>query len=346
MMTPHRDAGKGTFLLDRMCGKLGRVKLASGTTDVEEFKALNAFISKLKKDRRWDLLALLAQGAVTPLELLDARDRGELHALPSADELRSLPRAIEAWLTIADIGPRTRADYTALLVYPVGTKVLALPERLKQDRVAALVSGKRQMFNNRLTAARSFVRDTFGVEHKLMKALPAPLDVTHREGNPQEPDQIRALALRIPYPDELWALVLTGMRQSEYWGTWEVLSDRVKVAGAKGRRGEPLPRVVPLVYRPARPRIVYSTFYKALVRDSDETLNVHDLRKTAQRWWEDAGVPDWRISLYAGHARGRHQLATIYRKPRDLTRLLVEDAERVRAWLGDPPQLSLRAVSA
>jgi len=70
------------------------------------------------------------------------------------------------------------------------------------------------------------------------------------------------------------------------------------------------------------------------------------LRKTAQRWWEDAGIPDWRISLYAGHAKGGKDLARIYRRPRDLTRLLVEDAERMRTWLGDPPELGLRVVSA
>jgi hypothetical protein len=173
--------------------------------------------------------------------------------------------------------------------------------------------------------------DTFGADAKLAKALPTPLEVTHREGNPQEPEQIRALALHCRYPDELWALCLTGMRQGEYWGTWEALSDRVTIGGTKTAAAR---RVVPLVYRPSAPRIAYSTFYHALVRASDGALNVHDLRKTAQRWWEDAGIPDWRISLYGGHAKGRRELATIYRKPRDLTRLLVEDAERVRSWLG------------
>jgi hypothetical protein len=342
----YRDGGQGSFVIDRRLGKLGRYKAASGTADREEFAALNGMLTKLKRDRRWDLLALLVQRVVRPLDLYDAFYRGQLEQLPSAEELWSLPRAIERWLATADVGPRTRADYTRILSFPAEAKILALPELLKGSRGLALESGKRQAYNNQLYAVRAFLRDTLGAEHKLLKAMPAPLDVTHREGNPQEPEQIRALAQRLPYPDELWALCLTGMRQSEYWGTWAVLGDRVQIAGAKGRRGQPLPRVVPLVYRPAAPRVAYSTFYKALARDSDSALNVHDLRKTAQRWWEDAGVPDWRVSLYAGHAKGRRDLATIYRKPRDLTRLLVEDAERVRVWLGDPPKLGLRAVSA
>ena len=127
------------------------------------------------------------------------------------------------------------------------------------------------------------------------------------------------------------------------WGTWDVTGDRVVIGGTKTAAAR---RVVPLIYRPARPTMAYSTFYHALRGLTDGALNVHDLRKTYQRWLEDAGVPDWRISLYAGHAKGGRDLATIYRKPRDLTRLLNEDAERVRAWLGDPPLPAIRAVTA
>lgn len=353
-MTPYRekdDHGRavGSFVLDRRCGKLGRIKVASGTTDPEEFAALNAFVTKLKRERRWDLLTLIAQRLIRPLDLLDARDRGEFGGLPTPEEIRPLKKAVERWLEGADLAPRSRDDYAAALkVLDAQAKISQIPEILKGWRLEAIQSGKRQMFNNRLTALRSFIRNTLGDESRLFKLLPAELDVEHRPGNPQEPADIRALALHFPYPDELWALCLTGMRQSEYWGTWSVLADRIQVQGAKGRLGRPKPRVVPLVYRPAVPRVAYSTFYKALVRESVGQLNVHDLRKTAQRWWEDVGVPDWRIRLYAGHStRGRqHQLDTIYRKPRDLTRLLVEDADRLRAYLGDPPRFSLKAVEA
>lgn len=345
-MTPHRDHGRGTLILDRRVGKLGRLKLASGTTDPEEFKALNAIVTKLKRERRWDLLALLAQRVVSPLELSDAIYRGELQTLPSPEELRPLPRTVEAWLRTADLSDRTKDDYTKRLTFPADATVASLPEILQRDRATAIASGKRATFNNRLDAARSFLRDTLKPEHRLYKALPAALELTRRAGNPQEPDQIRALALNWQHAEILWALCLTGMRQSEYWGAWEILSDRVKIQGAKGRSGAPMPRVVPLVYRPGRPRVTYSTFYHQLVDRSQGELNVHDLRKTAQRWWEDVGIPDWRVSLYAGHAKGRKSLEAIYRTPRDLTRLLVEDAERVRLWLGEPPKVGLRVASA
>lgn len=345
-MTPHRDGNAGTFLVDRQLGKLGRLKMASGTTDPDEFVALNSMITTLKKSRRWDLLALLTQRVVTPLDLMQARDEGKLKTLPSAEALLPLATTVERWLETADLSVRTKGDYRKRLEFPTGTKVLALPELLRERRGQAIASGKRQTFDNLLATTRALFRDVPGLA-KMLEGLPAPFNPPHRPGNPQEPEQIRALALELPYPDELWSICLTAMRQGEYFPErWTVLSDRVQIQGEKGRLGAPVVRVVPLVYRPARPRITYSTFYKALVRDSDKTLNVHDLRKTAQRWWEDAGVPDWRVSLYAGHAKGRYDLATIYRKPRDLTRLLNEDAERIRAWLGDPPKVGLKAVNA
>jgi hypothetical protein len=346
-VTPHLDGGRGTFVLDRRLGKLGRLKVASGTSDREEFAALNAMVTRLKKERQWNVLSLLQRHEVSPLDLYDKIYRGETHLLPTADELRSLPHTIEHWLTSADLKDRTRADYRQRLVFAAGATIAKLPEILAARRAHAIQSGKRQTFNNLLGAVHSFLRDTLGRDHRLKRALPRQLSVIHREGNPQEPEQIRALGAHFPYPDELWALCLTGMRKGEYWGEWEVLSDRVRVGGTKTPSAQ---RVVPLVYRPARPRIAYSTFYKALVRESDSSLNVHDLRKTAQRWWEDAGVPDWRISFYAGHAHWRRdvdlKLKTIYRKPREFGRLLTEDAERIRAWLGDPPVPGLRAVSA
>jgi len=350
-MTPHRDAGQGSFLLDRRLGKLGRYKAASGTRDHEEFAALNGMLTKLKRDRRWDLLGLLVQRVISPLELYDAFYRGTLHQLPTADELRALRPAVEQWLPRADLASTTRDEYERALLarIPDGAKAAALPGILRDAADAARTSGKRPAFNRLLMAARSFAAATFGDEHKLTKAVRAiaTFDESPRPGNPQEPDQIRTLCQHFRFAAEVWSLCLTGMRRLEYFPErWTVGADRIRIDGVKGRGGVPLPRVVPLIYRPTAPTVGYSGFYHALVEASGQTLTVHDLRKTWEVWLEEAGVADWRIELYAGHARGRKNLATIYRKPRDLTRLLVEDADRVRQWLGDPPASGLRAVSA
>src|SRR5712691_10858839 len=292
-MTPHRDAGQGTFLLDRQLGKLGRYKAASGTTDREEFAALNAMLTKLKRDRRWDLLGLLVRPgpglkpAITPLELYDAFYRGTLHQLPTADELRALRPAIEQWLPRADLAPTTRAEYERALLarIPDGAKAAALPGLLHAAAEAARTSGKRPAFNRLLMAARSFAAATFGDDHKLTKAVRAiaALPESPRPGNPQEPEQIRALCQHFRFAAEVWALCLTGMRRLEYFPErWTVQADRVRIDGVKGRGGVPLPRVVPLIYRPSAPTVGYSGFYHALVEATVGALTVHDLRKT----WE------------------------------------------------------------
>ena len=346
-MTPHRNHDRGTFVLDRRCGKLGRVKIASGTTDPEEFTAINAMVSKLKRDRRWDLLGLLAQHLATPVELYDAIYRGDLASLPSADEARPLRRAVDRWLIGADLAGVTRAEYERMLhTLPEGAHVGDLAGSLRERRAGAVQNGKRAAFNRLLMAARAFVRDMLGPTHRLAAALREiqPLSETPRRGNPQEPDQIRALCLKLPrVADMIWALCLSGMRRGEYWrpGGWELTTDRLIVHGTKSQAAR---RPVPLAYRLAAPTVGYSAFYHALTGGTDGLLNVHDLRKTHQRWLEDAGVPDWRIKLYAGHRGAGKDLATIYRRPRDLTRLLREDAERFREWLGEPPKPAIQAM--
>ena len=338
-MTPHRDQNSGTLILDRICGKLGRIKVASGTLDPEEFRALHALITRLKRERRWDILSLVQQRLVKPLEIMDAFHSGTAHLLPTADDVRPVRRTAERWLAQSDYADNTMAGYSRdVAKIPATLTLSGLPAFLTERRGKE----KRNAFNSLLFTMRAYLRDT-APEHRVVKQLPKPLDVEHRPGNPQEPDQIRALASHFRFADELWAICLTGMRAGEYWGKWEATSDRVLIGGTKTLAAR---RAVPLVYRPSRPRIKHGTFYDALHDVTDKALNVHDLRKTAQRWWEDAGIPDWRVSLYAGHARGKKMLETIYRKPRDLTRLLTEDAERVRAFLGDPPQLGLQVLGA
>lgn len=336
----HCDGVTGTWILDRRLGKLGRLKIASGTTDRDEFLALNTLITKLKRERRWDLLSLLTQRIVPPLELADAIFRGDVGALPTAEELYPLAAAFARWLTGADLAERTKAGYRRLLASLTGT-LHQLPALLAADRVAAVQSGKRASYNARLDAVRAFLRDTLPADHRLGRLLPARLDVTHRPGNPQELDQVRVLAGELRHADELWALCLTGMRAGEYWGAWTALTDRVQVAGTKTRAAA---RAIPLVYPIARPQISHAYFYELLQAATGKAVNVHDLRKTCQHWQEEAGLVDWHIKLYAGHALER-DLRVIYRKPRDLTRILREDADKMRAYLGEPPRIGLQVVN-
>ena len=55
-MTPHKDQGRGTFVIDRRFPRVGRIKRASGTTDKKVFKAYNAMLDTLWVQGRLDLL--------------------------------------------------------------------------------------------------------------------------------------------------------------------------------------------------------------------------------------------------------------------------------------------------
>jgi hypothetical protein len=361
-VTPHRDSrGRGTLILDRRLGKLGRLRIASGTNDPDEFRALNVMLTRLRKERRWELLSLLyppphqARGVITPLELSDALWRGDLSTLPTADDLRALGPMVERWASGADIAEATREHYRYLLTQFVGrypeARLGAVPALLTAEQAQAVGTGKRPNFNQLLWAMRSFFAGTLGDDHRLTKAVRAiaHLKESPREGNPQTPDEIKALAVRLPVGRvaEVWALCLTGMRSGEYFtkhgAQWSIATDRIRILGSKTDAAR---REIPLVYPVARPAVGYKRFHDVLADVSDEMLVPTDLRKTAQRWWEDAGIPDWRIELYAGHEKGRRALERVYRKPRNMTSLLVEDGERMRAWLGEPPRLGLQVVGA
>ena len=350
-MSPHRDVrGRGSFILDRRCGKVGRVKVASGTTDPRVHRQLNDMVTRLKVERRWDLLALLQRGLVAPLELFDALGRGTLAQLPTADDVRPFASAVARWLPELDVSPLTREQYQGDLerfgkARPTAT-LAEIPSMLRAARATALQQDKRTTFNHTRAALFSFLRDVLGSEHRITKEARQvnQLKTTPRPGNPLTPEQVRAFAVVLgKHASTLWSLALTGMRRGEYWGErkWAVGLDRVDVFGTKSKAAR---RTVPLVFPIYPPTIGYWRFLRILQQATNGAVNVHDLRKTFASWCESSAIPQWRIDFYMGHARPS-DLARLYQMPRDMTPILREDAERLRGWLGDePPQVKLTAT--
>lgn len=350
-MSPHRDAhGRGSFVLDRRCGKVGRLKVASGTTDPRVHRQLNDMVSRLKAERRWDLLALLQRGLVKPLELFDALGRGTLGQLPTADDVRPFLSAVERWIPQLDARPETREQYERLLkrfgAQRVAATLADAPALLRSARAEALRSEKRTTYNRTRAALFSFLRDVLGPDHRITKEARqvSDLKTTPRPGNPLTPEQVRAFAVVLgKHASTMWSLVLTGMRRGEFWGErkWSVSLDRVDIFGTKSKAAR---RTVPLVYPIYPPTVGYWRFLRVLQQVTEGAVNVHDLRKTFASWCESAGIPQWRIDFYMGHAR-QGDLARLYQMPRDLTPVLREDAERLRGWLGDePPEVKLTAT--
>jgi integrase len=127
-----------------------------------------------------------------------------------------------------------------------------------------------------------------------------------------------------------WALVLSGMRRGEYWGTWEVLPDRYRIAGTKTKGSvREVPYLGPLV----KPLVQYQAFRVALSKVRPG-MTPHDFRHTYMHWMELAGISRTRRKLYLGHGTG--DVSAIYER-HEVDGFLKSDADLMRAFIGDIP---------
>lgn len=342
----HWDGAGGTLLIDLRLGKLGRYKRASGTTDPRLHADVVRTIRLLRDQYppRWEVLALLMRGELSPLELHDAFVRGQVDRLPTADDLRPIDGVARRWLAGLDLSPVTIRGYAGrLATLPVGT-LGDLPRLLDAARTTALACGKRRTFNQLFTACHQMLVQTLGARHRLVEQVERliPLRVTRRPGNPQTPLEVRTLADALhEHGAIIWALALSGMRRSEYFnGRWRLLPDRINIQGTKSVAAR---RDVPRVYPISEPTCIYDHFVKLLRKATKGHVRPHDLRYTYFRWLEDAGVSRERANYYAGHAT--QNVSEMYRRGRGYAEHLETDAERLRTWLGDPPATGLRVVA-
>src|SRR5690242_10966806 len=241
---------RGTLVLDRICGPIGRLRIASGTHNKEEWRKLNDMLTDLCKEARWDVLKLLKptpaiRGArpraptLTPLQLYWKRFRGE--GLPNAKNLRPLSEALETWLAGVENAESTKETYRGIIArfterHPDAT-LGQVAELLTGEKGDAQEADTKPSWNLLRSLLLSFLGDTLGKRHELYMTVQdvPPFQVKHREGNPQTVEQIRALVQKMSKDDGaiIWALCLTGMRKGEYWGAWELLPDRIIVRGTK-----------------------------------------------------------------------------------------------------------------
>jgi hypothetical protein len=343
----YRDGGQGTFVLDLRLGKLGRLKRASGTSDLVIFRDVRTTLVRLRRERRWDLLALVVNRLVTPLGLCEAIWGGRQDELPTGAEAQPLRQVVDRWIAGLDRAPVTRREYERMLlrVATERARLADVPLILARERALAMRTGKRAAFNRLYAALRTLLRHVVGPDHRLLREVQRVewLRESPRQGNPQSVDAVRSLAGKLGrHAPTLWALCLTGMRRGEYFGRrFTVLPDRIAIRGTKTRAAA---REVPRPYPVESPTCEYRWFKGLLSEASGGAVRVHDLRYTYQRWLEEAGVPEVRIKCYAGHAV--RDVSELYRRGRGFAEHLAGDAEKLRAWFGSPPpRQALEVVS-
>lgn len=345
-MTPHRSHHRGTFVIDRCFGPVGRICRASGTTDADVCKRLNLVLTELYAMGRLDLLRALRDRVLHPLELYNAFRQGQLDHLPTAEDLKPLAAAIAAWLPRLDATKRTRDRYEDELAKLTDGRAQAtvadLPKLLAEQRAKCQGTGQRRTFNMIRAGAQAFTRDVLGREHRLWRAVTAVarLRESPRKGNPLSVEKVYQLAGTLGgHGPVLWSLCLSGMRSGEYWSRkWEHAGDRILVHGTKTAGAD---RFVPFVQLLATPATTYWGFAQALNKATGGHVRPHDTRKTFANWAEQAGIPRTRRRLYLGH--GRRDVTDLYEEA-DVRAFLAEDGERLLRFIGGDPAQRLRAM--
>lgn len=347
-MTPHEARpGVGTLKIDLRLGKYGRFNRATGTKDQEKAKDITATLRRLARERRYDLLGPMVQGIVTPLELHEAIWRQRADQLPTIENVWPLHRMARRWVEQLDRADRTRDEYERVLL-ALGdddTKLEHVPGLLAEARSAAMKSGKRPTFNRLHSAVSMLFQSLLGEQHALTGAIARVERLTEdrREGNPQSLAQVHAIVQGLgEHGANCWPLSLTGMRTDEYFQRrYRPVADAAEILGTKSKAAK---RAVPLAYPITAPTCSADHFRHRLHTLTDGEVRPHDLRYTFMRWAENAGIPDLRIRWYAGHAV--KSVSELYRRGRGFQEFLREDAERLRAYFGEPPASGLRVVRA
>ena len=341
----HRDRGRGTLVIDRQFRGLGRLKRASGTADAKVFKRIDAMLTTLYRNGRIDILQLLAAGKVAPLQVLSYYDRSELDRLPTIETMLPLDPGIFTWVETYRCGDDHRSGlnyaFRGLLKGAKKSATIAdLPALLKAARN---ISMKPRMFNRTRSAAQAYLSDTLGRSHMLYRAVSEirPLKVESRRGSPITVARARVIAAAMGDAGPmLWSMAMTGMGPKEYWGPWNVRTDRVHVEGTK-RAGRV--RDVPWVGMVTTPTVLYAAFRRRLLVASTGLTDIktaaaspyavtpYDLRRTFANWMEGAGIPRTRRKLYLGHGAG--DVTDLYER-HEIEAFLTEDGNRLKAYIG------------
>jgi integrase len=351
----YRSSPNGSFMFDREFHGLGHLHRASRITNEAQFRIVNDALtdfSKTAQGRR--IIAGLIDGTITGLQVLVGIKNNDLTSL-TGEGTTPLIDALTAWReatrkSVARDTYRVRGELIARLMSVANAKtstpVSALPKLLRKMKMKM---PSARSFNLDLQYASAFLRDTVGRRNELYLDVRDidPRPTTPATGNPLTPVEVVTLAAAF---DRVWkgrqgsrgaevfAMALTGMGPTEYWGRWSVEADRVSIAGTKrAARVREIPKLFPCaIYAGetiAKPGITATSFARALNIARVATgidCAPYDLRRTFAHWLEQAGIGRPRRKQYLGHATAD---VTDRYEWHEVEAHLRADGEKVRAWI-------------
>lgn len=353
-MTLYRSHGRGSWIVERTFRRVGLVRRATGLADRTEAVELERLLVRLSQLRRDEILQAFRDGLVSGDELFRAYQQDGIDGLPTVEHIKPLREAVATWLAESRLAERTGRDYKAtfdrlLASADERARVADLPDLLKRYRDEA--KGGRS-FNLARAITRSFVSTVSGRYGRLWSELGniRPRPTHRRSGSPQTPDDARAVSRALGrYGGMWWSLCTSGMSGGPdgpyFLEQFEVVRQKAKhgevvglaIHGTKRRGRE---RVVPLLFTPVHPLVLYPAFARALRHVG---LTANDGRRTYEAWLEASGVPKARRRRYMGH--GVQDVTDLYGDEYPIWAFLGSDTQRLREHIGDDwtPSLAVTA---
>lgn len=320
--------------LDRRFRHVGRIKRSWGTTHKPTIRLMESMMTGLFERGRLDILRSIQDGTYSPLQVYDAYRTNDLERLPTAATLAPLRESMEKWIAKKECANSHRLSLKQSLRHLLSCAAPSSSVDSLAPRLALLrdkLSGRHpRSFNLARAAAQAFVKSTLRKSHPIYAAItdiePLPV-VPQRKKHPATAEELGLIAGRMPrqYHLPMIGMAVTGMGPSEFWGSWEVRTDRILIHGTKRAGRE---RFVPLFQPIFPPTIKYAAFRRGLAKYSD--LKPYDLRRTYANWLEAAGIPRTRRKLYLGH--GARDVTDLY-EWQQVEEFLAEDAKRLEEYV-------------
>lgn len=359
----------------RFDGGRVRVKQATGLTDRRTVNDVRAMLRLLwRQPQHRGIIVDLARPLTDPkrrnlFDVYAAYLSGRLADLSPSFDDQELRGRFDAWFAQfqASESHRRRVEQcfdNLLEQVRHKPRLSELPDLLEAYRMRCVKAGTPRAFNYAKQSSLALLRDTVGRRHPLwlgtadIASMPEskqgvpPLTVAEAHAVTK-----RLLALPVshkgqrsgPYPSgtalhveaaEIWeGMCWTGMGQTEMWGEWTTLPDRVRINGTKrpGRRWGTTGREVPLICAMRKPTMTVGRFEKLLKRAG---ASPYQARHSYAIWLEEAEVMRTVRRMLLGH--GAKDVTDRYER-REISQLLAGVREKMLKYRASqmPPEQTL-----
>lgn len=333
---PKLVNGRGTLPIDRRFGQVGdvdvgRMRIASGTTDPDRWLAYQSMLDDLVTLDRGDLLLALATGDESVERLWKLWKAQRLRTVPKVvTGTDSLSTALSAWLAKGvkrngepfsqGTAKHYRNALDQVLKCGKGTEMVKdLPRLVAAYRDQCIPKQNFVPFNRAKVACQSFARATepdrqFSDLYQAIGKIDPLSAKRKRERNAISlgeawilKNKLDALYPRSFYGQVMWCIALTGLRfPSEFRGEWGAEDGHVYIKGTKTAAAvRRVPRLDQNVHNLGFRSI--AALRAALKKVSNDTVTPYDLRGTYRRFLTSAvkagAIERSSSSFYFGHSR-------------------------------------------